>query len=95
MSVRDIELTLPYLAFAQALGDLTPEEFIEVIKDVDERMGDWGLILGLRTWVNQQHRHWGLEQVQDTAKRERRCVQSSDYPELWGHADPHQGCVLR
>ncbi len=95
MSIHDIELTVPYLAFAQAMADLTPEEFVEVIKDVDKRMGNWGLILGLHTWVNQQHRQWALEEAQDAARSARLCIQSSEYPELWGHASPHLGCVLR
>ncbi len=91
----EISLNLPYDDVVNALSDLGPDEFVALVKQVEEKIGDWSVIHSMKPWVDEQHRVLVTEETEDTAKRTGKCVRSAQYEDIWGHADPHVNCVLR
>jgi hypothetical protein len=92
---REIDLSLPYAALVDALSDLGSEEFIELIKDVEDRICEWDTIVLLKKWVDRRHRVLAQEEADEQARRLEHCVRSAEYGDIWGHFDPHVKCILR
>lgn len=78
-----------------ALGSLSPEDFVEIVKEVDGNLANWETIQGLKPYVDQQHRLMVEEETEEIAERTERCTRSAQYEDVWAHVNPHKGCVLR
>lgn len=94
-SYVDLEITLSYDDIAGAMSRLRPDEFVQFVKGIEERIGDWSVITMLKPWVDEQHRAMVREETEDLAKRTDKCQRSAQYEDIWVHVNPHKGCVLR
>lgn len=90
-----LELEVTPQSIGEALADLTPDQVVEILQIADERFQAWEFVLAIHAWADDRHREWELERLEEDAKVEKRCVRSETYPDLWGHASPHIGCILR
>ena len=91
----DLEITLSYEDIAGAISRLRPDEFVDFVKGIEERIGDWTVIQLLKPWVDEQHRVMVQEETEDLAQKTGKCQRSSQYEDIWAHTDPHVGCILR
>lgn len=91
----ETHLALPYEALAEALADMGADRFMALVKAVNEKLADWSLIASLKPWVDAEHREMIQEETEDQVVLARKCVRSAEYEDIWVHANPHRGCVLR
>lgn len=91
----EVTLNLPHEVLVEALTDLGTDDFVSLVKAVDERLADWALISLLKPWVDEEHRKMVREETEDLSQRTEKCVRATEYSDIWVHTNPHKGCVLR
>ncbi len=92
---RTIEIELSLGQISDQLSRWSYDDLLELIKEIDEKKGEWDFVAQLKPWVDGQHRQMIQEETEEKAEREEKCQRSAEYPDIWVHVSPHRGCILR
>jgi hypothetical protein len=82
-----------YEDLADDLSSWRPHQILRLVKGIDERMGEWDLVLELKAWADAEAAKHTQEVAEDAARRG--LCHPLPLSEKTVHQTPHKGCVLR